>query len=231
MQIGILGSGIVGRTLGAALVRQGHDVAIGSRTYDTPNGRHWGTGTHGAVRIESYADAIRGAELVVNATPGLVSLGVVRELAPEDLDGVVLLDVANTLDFSAGMPPSVSGTAGDSLAEQIQRALPRARVVKALNTMTAAVMVDPGLLEGHHTVFVSGDAADAKALVTGLLTGFGWPAEDILDLGALDTARATEALMPLWLRIWGAIGTPVFNIAVVRSVPATGAVSKSKGRT
>ena len=193
MQIGILGSGIVGRTLETALVRQGHDVAVGSRTPDRPLGRHWGTGSHGGVWTASYADAVRGAELVINATPGLVSLSVVGELDPEDLDGVVLLDVANTLDFSAGMPPAVSGTAGDSLAEQIQRALPGARVVKALNTMTAAVMVDPGLLEGHHTVFVSGDAADEKALVTVLLTGFGWPAEDILDLGALETARHRSA--------------------------------------
>ncbi|MBG6223479.1 putative dinucleotide-binding enzyme [Arthrobacter sp. CAN_A2] len=216
MQIGILGSGIVGRTLGSALVRQGHDVALGSRTPDRPNGRHWGAGARGAVHVGSYADAIRGADLVINATPGLVSLSVVGELDPGALDGVVLLDVANTLDFSAGMPPTVSGSADDSLAERIQRALPGARVVKALNTMTAAVMVEPGLLEGHHTVFVSGNAADAKALVTGLLAGFGWPAEDIFDLGALETARATEALMPLWLRIWGAIGTPVFNVAVVR---------------
>lgn len=151
----------------------------------------------------------------MNATAGTASLAILTDLAAA-LDGAVVLDVANPLDFSAGMPPTLSVTGRDSLAEQLQRALPGARVVKSLNTMAAAVMVEPSLVPGRHTVFVSGDDAESKAVVTGLLTSFGWPVPDVLDLGALETARGTEALLPLWLRLWGALGTPVFNVAVVR---------------
>lgn len=218
MRIAVLGTGSVGTTVGRRLVELGHDVALGSRTADHPAAVRWaadaadlpGTARHGV-----FAAAAAGAELVVNATAGSGSVAALTSLDPVDVDGTVVLDIANPLDSSRGMPPVVQGDGHDSLAERIQAALPRARVVKALNTMSAAVMVDPGSVAGRHTVFVSGDDAAAKAVVRDLLVEIGWPERDVLDLGGLDTARGTEEFLPLWLRLWGALGTTTFNIAVV----------------
>ena len=140
------------------------------------------------------------------------------ELAGEDdLAGKVLLDVANPLDFSTGRPPSLFVSNTDSLGEQIQGRFPQARVVKALNTMNCEVMVDPGKLPGEHDVFLCGEDEAAKQQVTELLQSFGWPAERIRDLGGISSARGTEMYLALWLRLWGAVGTGYFNIAVVRA--------------
>jgi predicted dinucleotide-binding enzyme len=132
----------------------------------------------------------------------------------DNLAGKVVLDISNPLDFSAGFPPSLFVKDTDSLGEQLQRAFPEARIVKSLNTLTAALMVEPKLLGESTTVFVSGDDADAKATVTALLTSFGH--DDVIDLGGIETARGTEMLLPLWLRTMGALGTGMFNIKVVR---------------
>ena len=170
---------------------------------------------HPAVRLAPFAEAAAGGDLVVNATGGGASLDALDRAGAANLAGKVLLDVANPLDFSQGFPPSLLVKDTDSLAEQIQRAFPAARVVKSLNTMTAAVMVDPGRVGGgDHTVFVSGDDADAKQTVVDLLESMGHT--DVIDLGGLSTARGAEMYVPLWLRIMGAVGTPSFNIKVVR---------------
>jgi predicted dinucleotide-binding enzyme len=152
---------------------------------------------------------------VVNATGGLVALDALTAAGAENLDGKVLVDVSNPLDFSAGFPPSVLQRDGLSVAEQIQRAFPGARVVKTLNTMNNAVMVEPSLVPGHHTVFVSGDDADAKTVVTGLLQEFGWTAAQVIDLGELSTARGTELILPLWIQLYGRLDGRPFNFAVV----------------
>lgn len=103
----------------------------------------------------------------------------------------------------------------DSLGERIQRAFPRTRVMKALNTLTADLMTHPRqLADGDHSVFVSGDDAEAKKVVSELLTSFGHT--DVIDLGDITTARGTEMLLPLWLRLYGGLGTALFNIKVVR---------------
>jgi predicted dinucleotide-binding enzyme len=128
----------------------------------------------------------------------------------------VLIDVANPLDFSRGMPPSLLVSNTDSLAEQIQRGFPEARVVKTLNTMNCEVMVDPARLPGEHDVFVAGDDDAAKEKVRELLASFGWPSDRIVDLGDITAARATEMYLPLWLRLFGALQTGDFNIKVVR---------------
>ena len=159
---------------------------------------------------------VAAADLVVNATSGAGSLDALRQAGEANLDGKVLVDVANPLDFSQGMPPSLSVSNTDCLGECIQREFPNARVVKTLNTVNASVMVNPGLVGGgDHTVFVSGNDPEAKALVTGLLTdGFGW--RDVIDLGDITTARGAEMQMALWLRLMGSLGTPMFNFKVVR---------------
>lgn len=126
------------------------------------------------------------------------------------------MDVANALDFSAGWPPSVAVPGSDSLGEQIQRACPDARVVKTLNTMRAEIMVDPGLVAGHHDVFLSGDDPGAKGEVRALLHAFDWPDTDILDLGGIVTARGVEHLLPLWLNLFGLLDNALFNLRIVR---------------
>ena len=215
MRIAVLGTGEVGRRLGSKLVSLGHQVTLGSRSPDHPGATAWAAehrAAHG-----TFAAAAGGAELVVNATGGLVSLAALEAAGAENLEGKVLVDVANALDYSASMPPRVVTPEGGSLAEQIQRAFPGARVVKTLNTMTNTVMVDPARVPGEHCVFVCGDDPEAREVVTGLLESFGWPRGRILDLGDLAGARGTELLLPLWLRLYGTLGTGDFNFAVLRA--------------
>jgi 8-hydroxy-5-deazaflavin:NADPH oxidoreductase len=196
-----MGTGTVGRTIAGKLTELGHEVRIGSRTA-------------GEDAVE-FADAAAFGETLVNATSGTHSVDVLRSAGAENLAGKVLLDISNPLDFSQGFPPTLSVKDTDSLAEQIQRAFPDVRVVKALNTMTAAVMVDPGRVGGgDHSTFVSGDDPDAKRTVVDLLGSMGHT--DVIDLGDLSTARGAEMYLPLWIRLMGALGTPFFNIKVVR---------------
>jgi predicted dinucleotide-binding enzyme len=168
------------------------------------------------VKLGSFADAAAHGELVVNATAGEASLDALRQAGEVNLAGKVLVDLANALDYSQGMPPSLFVANTDSLGERIQRAFPAVRVVKTLNTMNALIMVSPHqLADGDHTVFVCGNDPEAKALVTRLLTeGFGW--RDVIDLGDLTAARGAEMLVALWVRLWGALQTPTFNLKVVR---------------
>jgi 8-hydroxy-5-deazaflavin:NADPH oxidoreductase len=113
------------------------------------------------------------------------------------------------------MPPTLSVSNTDSLGEQIRRRFPETKVVKTLHTVNAYLMVDPAQLAGaDHTVFVSGDDTEAKATVAELLRSFGWT--DIIDLGDISAARGTEMIMPIWLRLFGALQKPVFNFKIVR---------------
>ena len=200
MRVGILGAGTVGQTLASKLRELGHAVTIGTRT---PR--------EGAV---SYAEAAESAELVINATGGLVSLDALAAAGAENLAGKVLIDVSNPLDSSHGFPPSVALETDDSIGEQIQRAYPEARVVKALNTVNTQVMVDPAGVPGDHVLFVCGTDDDAKAQVVALLGTFGWPAGRIVDLGDITGARATEQYLVLWLRLLAQLGTARFNISL-----------------
>ena len=217
MRIAVLGTGIAGRTLAGKLVEIGHAVTMGSRTATNEAAVQWAAGAGPLAKAATFFDAAADGEVVINATPGTVSLDVLAAASTRNLDGKVLIDVANPLDHSAGFPPSLSIANTDSLAETIQRAFPTARVVKALNTMRADVMVAPERLAGgDHDVFLAGDDADAKEVVQGLLTEFGWRPEHIRDLGSLDAARGMEMWLPLWLRIFLTQGSNrPFNIKVV----------------
>jgi predicted dinucleotide-binding enzyme len=223
MRIGVLGTGVVGRTLGSALLRSGHEVRMGSRTAGNEAAVAWAdeVGGGGPATEGTFADAAGFGELIVNATAGAASLQVLEAAGNEQLAGKVLVDVCNPLDFSKGMPPTLTVCNDDSVAEQLQRAFPDVRVVKTLNTVTAAVMVEPSLVPGTHTIFVAGDDAAAKSQASDLLTEFGWPAEAILDLGDITAARGMEMYLPLWLRLWGATGTGVLNVEV-RTAPDPG---------
>ena len=228
MRIAVLGTGAVGQAVAAKLAALGHEVVVGTRDPDATLARTepdalgnppfgvWRE-AHPEVGLGAPADAAARAELVVNASNGAGSIAFLESAGEQDLSGKVLIDVANPLDVSHGMPPSLLVSNTDSLGEQIQRRFPQARVVKALNTMNCEVMVDPGKVPGDHDVFVCGEDSDAKRQVTELLQDFGWPPARIVDLGGITSARGTEMYVALWLRLWGALGTGHFNIAVVRA--------------
>jgi hypothetical protein len=164
----------------------------------------------------TFADAAAFGEVVFNCTSGEHSLAALRQAGAEHLAGKILVDVANPLDFSKGFPPSLLVCNTDSLAEQIQRAFPQARVVKSLNTMNCRLMVEPARLPGDHEVFVAGNDAEARAQVAEWLRAwFGWKAP--IDLGDLTAARALEMWLPLWLRLMGTLKTPDFNLRLVRT--------------
>jgi predicted dinucleotide-binding enzyme len=153
--------------------------------------------------------------MIFNATLGTASLDVLKMAGEANLDGKIIIDISNPLDFSNGFPPSLTVSGTDSLAEQIQRAFPSAKVVKTLNTVTAQIMVYPReVAQGEHHVFVSADDADAKAQVIELLKSFGWL--HILDLGDLSTARGTEAYLLLWTRMYAALQNGMINVRIVK---------------
>lgn len=216
MDIAVLGTGVVGREIAGRLVGLGHTVTLGTRDPEATASREeyaaWAATAPGA-RLATFADAAAAGELVVNASGGAVTLDVL-EAARDHLAGKVLLDLSNPLDFSGGFPPTLFVKDDDSLAERVQRAFPEARVVKTLNTLTATLMVHPEQLPDPGTVFVCGDDPAAKADAIGLLTAFGHL--DVLDLGDLANARGPEMFLAFWVRMMGALGTPLFNIKVVR---------------
>lgn len=216
MDIAVLGTGVVGRTLGSRLVGLGHTVTMGSREAGNPTALEWAAGAGAGAGAGSFADAAAAAGFVINATPGTVSLDALTAAGAANLAGKVLLDLSNPLDASQGMPPILAVCNTDSVGEQIQRTFPDARVVKSLNTVNCDVMVNPAIVPGPHTMFVAGNEAGAKAEVTDLLASFGWPRESILDLGDIAGSRGMEMYLPLWLRLWGATGTGHLNIGVQR---------------
>ncbi len=227
MKIAVLGTGTVGRTLAEKLAKNGHAVVVGTRDpaetlaknepgmYGTPPFNVW-LREHASVELANYADAARHAEVVINATAGIGSLAALEQAGAANLNGKILIDVANPLDFSRGMPPSLTVCNTDSLAEQIQRAFPNVKVVKALNTMNNALMVNPAMLAGgDHEVFVAGEDAAARQQVADYLRDwFGW--QRVTDLGGIRAARGLEMYLPLWLNLMGALQTGLFNIKIVK---------------
>lgn len=228
MRISVLGTGMVGRALAAKLHALGHDVAIGTRDVESTRARlladpeallSWRAQTHG-IPLVSLAEAGARADVILNATAGIHSLAALDAVGEENLAGKIILDLAIPLDLSNGMPPVLTIANDDSLGEQIQRAHPAARVVKSLHTMYYEVMIDPGQLAGPHNVFVGGNDANAKSVVTGLLHEMGWPEAAVVDLGDITSARATEMYSRLFFALYAQRGAFNFNIAIV-GVPAT----------
>ena len=216
MKVAVLGTGGVGQTIGGKLVELGHEVTMGSRSAGNEAAASWAEAAGPDAGEGSFADAAAGGEIVFNCTAGTASLEALEAAGASNLADKVLVDVANPLDFSKGMPPTLSVCNDESLGEQIQAAHPEAKVVKALNTVNAAVMVDPSSLPEPTTIFVAGNDEGAKREVGALLSAFGWPQESILDLGEISAARGMEMYLPLWLGMMGALDTPAFNLRVVR---------------
>ena len=214
MKIAILGTGIVGATIGSKLVALGHEVCMGSRTADNEKAVAFVAQNGPRASQGSFADAAAFGEVIFNCTKGEHSLEALRLAGAENLAGKTLIDIANPLDFSNGMPPSLFVCNTDSLGEQIQRAFPETHVVKTLNIVNCEVMVDAARSGGDPTMFVSGNDAGAKSLAVDFLKAFGW--NDIIDLGDITTARGTEQLLPVWVRTWMATGNGHFAFKIVR---------------
>jgi hypothetical protein len=214
MKIGVFGTGMVGNAIATKLVQVGHDVRMGSRTAGNDKAVGWVKSAGARASEGTFADAAAFGELLFNCTSGGVSLAALEAAGATNLKGKVLVDVSNPLARTPeGMTLSVCNT--DSIAEQLQRAFPDLKVVKALNTLTAPLMVNPSLLPGEHDVFMCGNDDGAKARVSQLLKeSFGW--KNVVDLGDLSAARGQEMYVIFWVRMFGALKSPMFNIHVVR---------------
>lgn len=212
MKYGVLGTGMVGVAIANRLAELGHEVMIGTREPSKSGEKLKSKNV--AVRVGTFVESAAFGEVLFNATNGAGSIEVLKLAGEENLAGKVLVDISNPLEFSKGMPPALFVSNSDSLGEQIQRTFPNVKVVKSLNTVTAAIMVNPrSVADGEHHVFVSGNEAGAKDTVIGILKEFGWI--HILDLGDITSARGTEMYLPIWLRMWGALGTGMFNVKVM----------------
>lgn len=218
MKIAVLGTGMVGDTIGSRLIELGHEVKMGSRTADNEKAKAFVAKNEGKASSGTFADAAAFGEIIFNCTAGAGSLEALKMAGEANINGKIIVDIANPLDFSKGAPPSLipSLSNTNSLGEEIQKTFPSAKVVKTLNTMWCGLMVNPAMINGgDHTNFISGNDAEAKQKVKALLNEFGWKNENLLDLGDISTARGSEAVLPIWLRIWNATQNGAFNFKVV----------------
>ncbi|MFE7171355.1 NADPH-dependent F420 reductase [Streptomyces sp. NPDC057616] len=211
MRYAVLGTGVVGRTLGGKLVELGHEVTLGSRAKDNPAALEWARATGAGARAGTFEEAASPAEVVITAVGGRVTLAALEAAGAANLDGKIVVDVSNPIAFEDGQV-QLDPVGSDSVGEQVQRAFPHARVVKTLNTVNCDVMVQPSLVPGEHQIFVCGEDADAKEQVTGMLGEFGWPAHRVLDLGGIVASRGVEMYLPVWLDLMRRFGTPHFNM-------------------
>ena len=206
MRVGVFGTGMVGDAIASKLVALGHEVMMGSREASNPKAVAWAKRVGAHAQAGAFADAAQFGEVLFNCTNGANSISALRAAGEDHLSGKTLIDVANVL------PPDTSRT--ESLGEEIQKAFPRIKVVKTLHTVNCEIMVDASRVSGSHTVFMCGNEQSAKKIARSFLEAFGWT--DIIDLGDIAKARATEAYLQLWLALWNSLGTLSFNIKVVR---------------
>jgi 8-hydroxy-5-deazaflavin:NADPH oxidoreductase len=217
MKIAVLGTGMVGNAIATKLVELGHQIMMGSRSARSEAGQQWLRSVAGKAQTGTFADAAAFGELVFDCTNGANSLAALRQAGADNLRGKILIQVGNPLDISKGMPPTLTVCNTDSLGEQIQREFADVRVVKALNTVNCDIMIAPSRVPGDHDLFICGNDAAAKREVTDwLCEWFGWKPGSIVDLGDITNSRGTEMFLALWVRLWGVLGTPHFNIHVVR---------------
>lgn len=212
--IAILGTGMVGKTIGTKLISLGHAVMMGSRTENNEKAQEWSKSNGSMASYGTFADAAASADIIFNCTSGQVSLEALQLAGRENLQGKILVDLANPLDFSKGMPPSLTICNTDSLGETIQRQFTDVKVVKTLNTLNCELMVDPGLLNDPGNLFICGNDSEAKFEIDSLLRTFGW--EKIIDLGDISASRGMEQLLPVWIRLMGTLGTNKFNFSIVK---------------
>ena len=213
-KIGILGTGTVGKTIGSALIKMGYEVMMGSRTADNSTAQEFAQTNGDNASHGTFAETAQFADVIMNCTMGMASLQALELTGNENLKNKILIDLSNPLDFSKGMPPSLSVCNVDSLGEQIQRAYPETHVVKTLNIVNCEVMVNPKKSGGDPTMFVCGNTENAKQIVINLLKEFGW--NDIIDLGDITNSRGMEMLLPIWVRTYVATKNGYFGFKIIR---------------
>lgn len=220
MNIGVLGTGVVGETIATALTEKGHNVRMGSRSANNEKAAAWVKKSNNRATQGDFNDAAAFGDIVFLCLNGAYALDAVRSIDADSINGKIVIDVTNPLDFSKGMPPRLLEGLGNSnsLGEEIQKVLAGARVVKTFNTVNCYVMVNPKLVNnGDHSLFICGNDADAKNKVKHFLVDtFGWKPESLLDLGGIEGSRGTEAYVPFWVMMMQATGSPMFNIKVVK---------------
>ena len=216
-KIAVLGTGDVGDTIGSKLIELGHTVVMGSRTQNNEKAMAFTTKHKGNAFAGTFAEAAAYGEIIFNCTKGINSIDALKMAGEDNLKDKIIVDIANPLDFSNGMPPSLTFSNINSLGEEIQKTFPMVKVVKALNTMWCGLMVNPELLNnGNHTTFICGNDSNAKEKVKGILESFGWEDKNILDLGDITSSRGTEMYLALWVRVMGTMNSGNFNIKIVR---------------
>jgi predicted dinucleotide-binding enzyme len=232
MKIAVFGTGIVGQVIAKRLSDLNHDVSIGTRdpqntlqrqqkdSMGNPPFAEWYAQNKQKVKLLPFSIAAENAEIIFNCTHGVVSVDALKLAGEKNIEGKILIDVANPLDFSKGMPPTLTLVNTDSLGELIQRTFPTLKVVKTLNTMVCFLMVNPAALPGEHNVFVSGNDVQAKSTAKEILRSFGWAEKSIIDLGDITTSRGTEQLLPIWVRLLGSLKSPMFNFSIVTAPSA-----------
>lgn len=215
MRIAILGTGMVGNTVGTKLIQLGHEVMMGARAANNPKASEWAATNGDRASQGSFKDAANFGEILFNCTAGSVSIEALKLAGAETMKGKILIDLANPLDFPQGSPPILTVSNTDSLGEQIQRAFPEVKVIKTLNTVNCEVMINPSLVPNDHDIFISGNDQEAKTKITEILKDwFGW--KSVIDLGDITSARWTEQLLPIWLGLMNLYGTPRFNFKIVK---------------
>jgi predicted dinucleotide-binding enzyme len=220
MNIGVLGTGVVGHAIATALTEKGHNVRMGSRTANNKKAAEWVKKSNNHATQGDFNDAAAFGDIIFICLGGEHTLSVVKGLTTDAVQSKIIVDVTNPLDFSKGMPPQIIDGLGNtnSLGEEVQRALPGAHVVKTLNTVNYKIMVNAKEVnDGDHHLFLCGNSADAKNKVREFLAdNFNWKEDHLIDLGGIEQARVTEAIVPFWVTVMQAVGSPVFNFKIVQ---------------
>jgi len=198
MKVGILGTGDVAQVLGSAFVALGHEVRLGSRTPGNPKATAWVEKTSGKGSTGTFADAAMFGEVLVLATLGVAAPEAIRLAGPSHFDGKVVIDATNPLSFSAQGAPSLAIGHSTSQGEENQKAIPKAHVVKAFNTVGNSSFFRPKFPQGPPDMFICGNDAAAKKKVEQILHDFGW--SSVIDIGGIEGSREMEALCILWVK-------------------------------
>jgi predicted dinucleotide-binding enzyme len=196
MNVGVLGTGDVGKALGNAFIALGHPVKMGARDARNPKATAWATEAGAKASVGTFADAVEFGEIVVLATLGVANESALKLAGPEKLRGKVVIDATNPLDFSGGMPPKLAVSGNDSAGEQVQRLLSDSYVVKAFNTVGTAFMFRPEFPGGPPDMFIAGNSDEAKTRVAAILKDFGW---GVVDVGGIEASRYLEAMCMVWV--------------------------------
>ena len=193
IRVGVLGSGDVGRVLAAGFASLGHEVKVGSR--DPEKLREWASASD-RLSAGTFAEAAQFGDILVLATLGSGTEEAMRLAGLDAFNGKVVIDATNPLDFSKGMPPTLYVGTTDSLGEQLQRLVPGARIVKAFNTVGNAHMIHPQFPGGPPDMFICGNDAEAKKIVSQICDAFGW---GVVDIGGIDGSRYLEPMCMTWV--------------------------------